>query len=128
MEQNKEEKYVQLLNSLFVENLEKFTDEFIPNPIAPNIRSISSPILHKMDMEMVTKKVMEMDRAKDIETLNKMVYYRFGDDPHSRWKEEMCFLEAIMQGLNTLSDDEKTLSAIYKRQILFPRIAKLLKA
>lgn len=124
--QKEEVEYVRILNKLFSEDLEKFTDEFIPKPIAPNIRSISSPILHKMDMDLVERRVSNMNSAKDVENLAKMVYFRFGDNPCSRWEEEICFIEAIRKGLMFLSDDDKTLSAIYKRQVLRPRIEKLI--
>lgn len=124
--QKEEEEYVRILNKLFSEDLEKFTDEFIPKPIAPNIRSISSPILHKMDMDLVERRVSNMNNAKDVENLAKMVYFRFGDNPRSRWEEEICFIEAIRKSLMYLSDEDKTLSAIYKRQVLRPRIEKLI--
>ncbi|MDE6538135.1 MAG: KAP family NTPase [Muribaculaceae bacterium] len=123
---NREDEYIHLLSRLFVENIEKFTDEFIPKPVSPNVMSISSPILHKMDMELVTKRVKEMNTAKEVETLSKMVYFRFGDNPQGHWEEEICFLEAIQEGLKYLSDEDKTLSAIYKRQVLRPRIEKLI--
>ena len=106
--------------------MELFADEFIPKPIAPNIMSISSPILHKMDLEMVEKRVASMNSAKDVETLSRMIYYRFGDDPNSRWPEEMCFVEAVQNGLKVLSDEDKTLSAHFKRNFLIPTINKLI--
>ena len=118
--------YIKTLNSNFENNLELFADEFIPKPIAPNIMSISSPILHNMDLEMVEKRVASMNSAKDVEILSKMIYYRFGDDPNSRWPEEMCFVEAVQNGLKILSEDDKTLSAHFKRNFLIPTINKLI--
>lgn len=118
--------YINTLNWNFTNNLESFADEFIPKPIAPNIMSISSPILHKMDLEMVERRVELMNSAKDVETLSRMIYYRFGDNPNSHWPEEMCFIEAIQKGLQSLTDEDNTLSAHFKRNYLIPTIDKLI--
>lgn len=127
IKQGKKDEYVRSLNKTFVENMEDFANEFIPKPIAPNVMSISSPILHHMDLTMVTQRVSEMNRAKDVENLNKMIYYRFGDNPEGRWTKEICFLEAIYEGLRASSENITTLSALFKRDVLLPRIKKLLK-
>lgn len=118
--------YIKTLNYNFENNLELFADEFIPKPISPNVMSISSAILHKMDLKMVEKRVACMNSAKDVETLSKMIYYRFGDNLNSHWSEEVCFIEAIQNGLNSLSDDDLSLSAHFKRNHLIPRINKLI--
>lgn len=127
MKQNQFGEYIKTLNYNFENNLELFADEFIPKPISPNVMSISSAILHKMDLKMVEKRVACMNSAKDVETLSKMIYYRFGDNPNSHWSEEVCFIEAIQNGLNSLSEDDLTLSAHFKRNHLIPRINKLIQ-
>lgn len=126
IKQEQFKEYIKTLNRNFENNLELFADEFIPKPIAPNIMAISSPILHNMDLEMVEKRVASMNSAKDVEILSRMIYYRFGDDPNSRWPEEMCFVEAVQNGLKVLSEDDKTLSAHFKRHFLIPTINKLI--
>lgn len=119
--------YVQTLNGNFANNMELFANEFIPKPIAPNIRAISSPILHKMDLEMVEKRVASMNNAKDVETLSRMIYYRFGDNPNIPWSEEISFISAIQNGLEALSEEDKTLSAHFKRIYLIPTIKKIFR-
>lgn len=127
IKQGKKEEHIRYLNKTFVENMEDFANEFVPKPIAPNVMSVSSPILHNMDLAMVTQRVSVMDKAKEIENLNKMIYFRFGDNLEGRWSEEICFLEAVHEGLKVPSGDLTTLSALYKRDVLLPRIKKLLK-
>lgn len=126
IKQDQLNEYIHSLNWNFENKLELFADEFIPNPVAPNIRAISAPILHKMDLAMVEKRVASMNSAKDVEILSRMIYYRFGDNPDSRWREEICFVKAIQNGLETLSEEDKTLSAHFKRNYLIPTVNKII--
>ena len=76
---------------------------------------------------MVEKRVASMNNAKDVETLSRMIYYRFGDNPNIPWSEEISFISAIQNGLEALSEEDKTLSAHFKRIYLIPTIKKIFR-
>ena len=78
-------------------------------------------------LEMVEKRVASMNNAKDVETLSRMIYYRFGDNPNIPWSEEISFISAIQNGLEALSEEDKTLSAHFKRIYLIPTIKKIFR-
>ena len=123
--QVKKEGYVSMLNHKFGEDMKSFAKEFMPYQVAPNIYVPSESILHLMNLQMVRAKMQNIT-SMEIENLYEMLYYRFGERRLSAFPEEKEFLLAIKEGLNTLSDEDKTLSAHFKRHRLIPFINQLL--
>lgn len=117
--------YVKILNEKFNHNMKDFATEFLPYQVATNIYVQSSPVLHLMDLQMVESKMQNLSSNEVVELRN-MLYYRFGEGRVSTNVEEREFLIAIKKGLSTLSENEKTLSAHFKRLHLVPYIENLL--
>lgn len=117
--------YVKNLNEKFNGNMKEFGNEFMSYQITANIYSPSSSILHLMDLNMVENKLQHIKSDEIVELYN-MLCYRYDDGRVSAYPEERAFLMAIKNGLDKLSDEDRTLSAHFKRIHLIPFIKKVL--
>lgn len=115
--------YVEFLNEKFSHNLKVFAQEFSPGRVAQNVYFQQTPILHLLDLKMVEERIRTLT-PEDCEVLYDMIYYRFENG--RIMKEECAFVTAIQNGL-ALSDEDKTLSAHFKRLRLIPLVDKVLK-
>ena len=105
--------------------MKEFGNEFMSYQITANIYSPSSSILHLMDLNMVENKLQHIKSDEIVELYN-MLCYRYDDGRVSAYPEERAFLMAIKNGLDKLSDEDRTLSAHFKRIHLIPFIKKVL--
>ncbi len=117
--------YVKDLNEKFSGNMKEFGKAFMPYQISANIYIPSSSILHLMDLNMVENKLQHIKSDEIVELYN-MLCYRYDEGRVSAYPEERTFLMAIKNGLDKLSDDDKTLSAHFKRVHLIPFVKKVL--
>lgn len=120
----KEREYIEILNEKFAHNLKAFAQEFSPSQVAPNVYFQQTPILHLLNLKMVEERMRTLT-PEDCEVLYDMLYYRFENG--RIMQDERAFVFAIQNGLKTLSDEDKTLSAHFKRLRLIPLVDKVLK-
>ena len=120
----KEREYIEILNEKFAHNLKAFAQEFSPSQVAPNVYFQQTPILHLLNLKMVEERMRTLT-PEDCEVLYDMLYYRFENG--RIMQDERSFVFAIQNGLKTLSDEDKTLSAHFKRLRLIPLVDKVLK-
>ena len=123
--EERELEYISTLNKYFNTDMKRFSQEFMPYQIAPNVYQYSSPILHLMDLENIERRIKSLSPL-ECEELHNMLHYRFGEGRLRDYSKEKPFIEAIKRGLNTLEEQDKSLSAHFKRTRLVPIVNKLL--
>lgn len=119
-----QKEYAKVLNGKFSNDMEDFAKEFMPYQDVSKIQMLSNPILHLMNLQLVENKVRTLT-PYEVDKLYDMLYYRFPNGVLT-YRGEEPFVTAIHKGLSTLSEDDTTLSAHFKRVRLIPIINKLL--
>lgn len=120
------EKEKNLLEEKFKSDLEEFTKEFLPKEQFSTPAYLNIPILKDFDLESVKTKVQHLE-PNDAMCLRTFINERYIKMPVADIKEEIIFLEAIKEGLETIDFTEKKLTNIIIRDHLQPILNKALQ-
>lgn len=115
-----------LLEEKFKFDLEEFTKEFLPKEQFSTPAYLNIPILKDFDLESVKTKVQHLE-PNDAMCLQTFINERYIKMPIADIKEEIIFLEAIKEGLETIDLTEKKLTNIIIRDHLQPILDKALQ-
>ena len=110
----------------FKSDLEEFTKEFLPKEQFSTPAYLNIPILKDFDLESVKTKVQHLE-PNDAMCLRTFINERYIKMPVADIKEEIIFLEAIKEGLETIDFTEKKLTNIIIRDHLQPILNKALQ-
>lgn len=115
-----------LLEEKFQIDLEDFTKEFLPDEQFSTPAYLSIPILKDFDLESVKTKVQHLE-PNDAMCLRTFINERYIKMPAGEINEEIIFLKAIKEGLETIDLTEKNLTNIIIRDHLHPILDKALQ-
>lgn len=122
-----ESTYIEKLQMLFNENIEKFCLELNPTNHGNITIYYDNPILHKLDPDSIKNKIHSLEPT-DIRYLCYFIRYRFIKRGSMNLIEELPFLVWLKHGITGLNLDECILSNLLIKEELFPVLEKAINS
>lgn len=121
-----EKEYIDSLNELFISDLKSFSQQCLPHQFAPNVYQPTSPFLHMLDLGKIEERIKVIS-PWECEELRNLLLYRYGDGRLKYLATEKPFIKSIKNGLDSMNEEDNSLSAHFKRNRLLPYVNKLLE-